>query len=143
MTTAAAGTLSVEETINIKAPLERVWSLFENFHACWIDGINVIKVDEKTRRMEIPDGGSVTERLLSHCETEHQITYQIVTGNLPVDNYQSAMLADSASTEEDLVRVTWKSSFTAKDISNEQAISIISGLYKMGLDALKKKAELN
>lgn len=140
MSTQKTGCLCVTKSVLTKAPLEKVWELYSNFHQIWIDGIAIEKIDEHTRVMATPDGGKVVERLTNCSSDQHTISYQMVEGALPVENYESTLQAKQEPNGTE-VCVVWKATFDARGVDEKTAINAISQLYELGLNALKSKAE--
>lgn len=88
------------------------------------------------RRLRLVGGGEIVERLEEISPTERVYRYTIEQGPLPVGSYEAEIRVkdngDGTSTVE------WSSSFEAKGVSDREAVEIIQGIYKAGLDNLAK-----
>ena len=93
-------TLRVVESVEVKAPLERVWDTVKDF-----DGLNKwhpgFASDElvsgangkagAVRKLTIKDGPVVSERLLAFDEVHHSYRYRIVESPLPISHYSATI----------------------------------------------------
>jgi mxaD protein len=153
---ANAALLEVRKAIVIEAPADKVWSAAENF-----DGLNTwhpavakdVIVDGRNnetgavRLLTLQDGGTIKERLLSFDAAGHRFRYAIVEGVLPVSNYTSSFVVRSVAPGK--TSVTWSGRFQRKDLgpspadnaNDKTAVDTITGVYRAGLDNLKKIVE--
>lgn len=149
-------TLRVVESVEVKAPLERVWETVKDF-----DGLNKwhpgFASDElvsgangkagAVRKLTIKDGPVVSERLLAFDEVHHSYRYRIVESPLPISHYSATISVRPG--RGGMTRVTWSGSFKRKNASDNPpqaesdagAIKLIKGVYRGGLDNLKKMLE--
>lgn len=149
-------TLRVVESVEVKAPLERVWETVKDF-----DGLNkwhpgfasdelVSGANGKAgalRKLTIKDGPVVSERLLAFDEVHHSYRYRIVESPLPISHYSATISVRPG--RGGMTRVTWSGSFKRKNASDNPpqaesdagAIKLIKGVYRGGLDNLKKMLE--
>lgn len=144
-----AKTLSVTQSIEIKAAPEKVWDLAGDFGGIhrWhpaAKSTDITKGDkDKTgaeRTITLQDGGKIMERLTARNAKRMTYSYVILEGVLPVSNYRSTMTLTKAG--KDTTKVKWTSTFTAKKgATDKAAVEAITGVYKGGLDNLKKVAE--
>lgn len=132
--------------INMKAVIDtsadNVWSVISEFGSigkyvnavadCSVDGAGV----GAKRTLTLNDGGKLVERLESIDEVNRSLTYSIVSGPLPVDNYVSDMKVNELAPNRS--EIIWKSSFVASGVSDEEAKQVIEGIYNMGFEGLKK-----
>ncbi|MFC5770423.1 SRPBCC family protein [Thauera sinica] len=126
--------LTVEETIVVNAPVENVWETIGDFGRFWIPQITIAMIKADEREMATPDGGSVVERLLQRSPARHELSYAMVRGDLPVDDYLSTLRAEACT---DGTRVTWQARFRANGVSDVQAVETIRDLYRRALAVLK------
>ena len=82
------------------------------------------------------DKHTATPKLESRDAAVHSLSYSIVEGPLPVDNYLSHM---SVAARDGGSTIHWSGQFNAKGAPDETAMEVIGGIYDMGLAALKKK----
>ena len=65
-------------------------------------------------------------------------SYAIIDSPLPIADYTSTM----AVTENgDGATITWSSSYSANGVSDEEALELMTGIYRAGLDELKGQVE--
>ncbi|MCK0196561.1 SRPBCC family protein [Ancylobacter sp. 6x-1] len=146
----------VSETIEINAPADKVWAVVSNFQ----DGgwIPIVAKTEGTggnapgakRTLTLKNGATVDEEVAKLEPEKMTLMYRIDKVDvkvLPVNNYSSWLIV----TPEDggKSKVEWRGAFyrgyenndPPPELSDEAAIKAVTGLYKMGLDGLKKKIE--
>lgn len=148
--------LTVEETIEINAPAKTVWFKLHNFGdmGTWHPAVKKTEVVEgdnnkpgAVRILTLQDGGTIKEKLLTYKFKERTLEYKIVAGVLPVSDYVSTLTVSEAKDGKSLV--FWKGNFKRKDLADnpatgqgdEDAVKTITGVYKGGLENLKKISE--
>ena len=91
--------------------------------------------DGKTmRKLTTGDGGVLIEEQTAMEEDGMSFSYLIIESPLPIADYASTM----AVTENgDGATITWSSSYSANGVSDEEALEIMSAIYRAGLDELK------
>lgn len=151
-----ATTLTVEEKIEINAPTKAVWFKVHNFGdmGAWHPAVKKTEITEGelhkpgvVRVLTLQDGGTIKEKLLSYKFKEKSFEYAIIEGVLPVSEYVSTVTVNEAKDGKSIV--IWKGNFKRKDVSDkpaagqgdEDAIKAITGVYKGGLENLKKVSE--
>ena len=81
-------------------------------------------------------GGSLNEKLEEISPSERIYRYSIISGPLPVANYEAVIHVrdngDGTSTVE------WSSEFDASGASENDAVAAIQGVYQAGLDNIRK-----
>lgn len=145
----------VTETIEINAPVDKVWAAVGNFQdMSWLpvvaktEGTGGNEVNA-TRKLTLKNGGIVEEQLDAYDAAEHSYSYEITKVDvkvLPVANYSSHI---TVTGEGDKSTVEWRGAFyrgymnndPPPELNDEAAIKAVTGLYKDGLAALKKKVE--
>jgi len=149
-------TLKVVERVDIKAPLEKVWTTVKDFDGLnkWHPGFSSVELVSgangragAVRKVTIKDGPSFTERLLSFDAAHHSYRYGIVESPLPITNYTSTIAV--LPRNDGTTRVVWSGSFRRKNASdnppeaeNDAGVTkLVSGVYRGGLDNLKKMLE--
>src|SRR6267142_6279420 len=94
----APKTLKVVKTVNIQAPVDKVWNTIKDFDSLnkWHPGFakdEIVKGDNNkpaaVRKLTIKDGPSFTEELLAFDAATHSYRYRIIESPLPVRNYVS------------------------------------------------------
>jgi hypothetical protein len=145
----------VTETIEINAPVDKVWAVVGNFQdMSWL-GI-VAKTEGKggndlnaTRTLTLKNGGIVEEQLDKYSAENHTLAYEITKVDvkvLPVNDYSSHI---TLTANGDKTTVEWKGAFyrgwmlndPPPELTDEVALKAITDLYTNGLADLKKKVE--
>lgn len=143
------------ETVEINAPPEKVWEVIGNFQdMSWHPA--VAKLEGKggneanaTRTLTLTSGGTIDEKLVQYDPAKRMYKYEIVQVDpkvLPVNDYSSWL---SVKGEGGKSTVEWKGAFyrgymnndPPPELSDEAARKAVTGVYRSGLDALKKKIE--
>jgi carbon monoxide dehydrogenase subunit G len=145
----------VTETVTVAASPEAVWERIGDFGAMhgWHP---VVESTETTngsqpgsiRTLHLKGGGTIVEELTKHSAEERRFSYRMKDpGPLPVTNYSST-LSVAADTGGKSV-VEWRGAFyrgdpngdPAPEKNDEAAIAAVTGVYKTGLENLKKLVE--
>jgi mxaD protein len=149
-------TLHVTETVEIKAPPEKVWATVKDFDGMtkWHPGFASDELVSggngkvgAMRKLTIKDGPVITERLLAYDETKHSFRYAITESPLPITDYVSTISVQAGSAG--MTKVTWSGKFKRKNTSDTPpeaesdagVTKLIKGVYRGGLDNLKKMLE--
>jgi mxaD protein len=146
----------VEESVQIKAPADKVWAKISNFNdlGAWHPAIKstVITSGENNkvgamRLLTLQDGGTIKEKLLGYSSKKMTLKYTIIESVLPVSSYVSSVTV--IAEKDNTSKVVWKGSFKRKDLSDkpaagqddETATKTITSIFRSGLDNLKKISE--
>ncbi|MDH3659340.1 MAG: SRPBCC family protein [Alphaproteobacteria bacterium] len=86
------------------------------------------------RKLTTGDGGVLIETLTAQDDGAMSFSYAIVESPLPIADYQSTM---AVAENGDGATVTWSSSYHANGVSDEEALELMAGIYRAGLDQLK------
>jgi mxaD protein len=149
-------TLHVTESVEVKAPVDKVWDAVKDFDSLpkWHPGFSgdelVSGANGKSgtvRKLTIKDGPSFTEKLLSYDAAHHSYHYTIIESPLPIAHYTSTIAVHAGS--GGTTKVVWSGSFKRKNPSDSPAeaesdagvIKLVKGVYRGGLDNLKKMLE--
>lgn len=149
-------TLRVVESVEIKAPLDRVWATVKDFDALtkWHPGFAGDELVSGSngkagavRKLTVKDGPSLTERLLRYDEAQHSYHYMIVESPLPIAHYSATISVRPG--KAGVSKVIWSGSFKRKNTSENPpegesdagTIKLVKGVYRGGLDNLKKMLE--
>ncbi|WP_152428485.1 SRPBCC family protein [Methyloferula stellata] len=146
----------VSETVEINVPAAKVWARIGNFQDIgWLPGVEKTEgtggnADKATRKITLKGGATVDEELYAYSAEKMSYSYRITQVDvkvLPVNNYSSTITVtpegDGKSTVE------WRGAFyrgfmnndPPPELSDEAASKAVSGLYRSGLDSLKKELE--
>jgi mxaD protein len=158
----------VEEEITINAPAQKVWDIIKNFDdMSWLPAVKSTSGkggNEKgaTRELTLKDGGTITEELKKYDDAGKTYAYKITEMStaktithagaeekvpvFPVDNY-AANIEVEAKGETSVV--SWKAGFyraytnnnPPAEMNEEAANTAVKGVFKDGLENLKKLAE--
>jgi hypothetical protein len=148
--------LSVTETVEINAPVEKVWAAAKDFDSLdkWHPGFSKDELTKgknntvgTVRALTIKGGPTFTEELLAFSESGHTYQYKIIESPLPLQNYVATFAVKPGKNGGSLV--TWSAKFTRKNPSDnppeaetdEAAVKLITGVFQAGLANLKKQAE--
>jgi mxaD protein len=149
---AAPTKLKVVKTVDIAAPVDKVWAAVKDFDGLdkWHPGFakdTLVKGSNNkpgaVRSLTIKDGPTFTEKLLAFDEAGHSYTYRIIESPLPIQNYVSHLTVKPHNGGS---RVIWSSTFKRKNTSDNPpeaesdagAVKLVSGVYEGGLANLKK-----
>ena len=153
---AAALELHVKKTVTIAAPADKVWDASKNFNGLntWHPALASDELQSGTnntvgavRLLTLKGGGTIKEKLLQFDEKGHRYRYAILESVLPVSHYSATFVVTSLGANKTLV--TWSAKFKRKNLSDtppdnendKTATDTIEGVFKAGLDNLKKIVE--
>lgn len=148
--------LRVVESVVIKAAPEKVWAAVKDFDGLnkWHPGFAKDEIVSggngqvgSVRKLTIKDGPSFTEKLLSFDDANRTYRYKIIESPLPITDYVSRVTVHTAG--NGTTKVTWSGTFKRKNPadnppeaeSDAGAIKLVKGVYRGGLDNLKKMLE--
>lgn len=128
-------------SIEIPASVGQVWQLMGGFDSLpdWLPFIpkSVVSEGGRVRTLTTSDGGTVIERLEAFDNRQRSYSYSIIQAPFPVVDYLST-IAVVATADSNITRVEWSGSFTPVNVSDADAEALFSGIYRDGLQALKK-----
>ena len=146
----------VIETVEINAAPDKVWDVIKNFHDfSWHPAVEKTEGEgankEGAKRVVFVKGaGQLFEELASYDADGRKFKYIITKTDmkvLPVNNYSSVIMVEDAGDGKS--KVTWKGAFyrgymnndPPEDQNDAAAVKAAKGVYRGGLDGLKKKIE--
>ena len=155
-TEAAAPRLTASKTITIDASAAKVWQAAKDFNGLqtWHPAVATDEIVEgknntvgAVRLLTLKGGGTIKEKLLGFNPASRSFKYAIVEGVLPVSDYTSTFVVKPAGKNKS--SVTWTGHFKRKNLgdnpadneNDKTAVDTIGGVYKGGLENLKKIAE--
>jgi carbon monoxide dehydrogenase subunit G len=147
----------VRESIEINAPPAKVWAVIGNFQdMSWLQPVSKTEGQkgneiEATRRLTLSPGATVDEELYKYDADKMTYSYRITAVDvkvLPVTNYSSTLTV-SPGADGKGSQLEWTGAFyrgyplndPPPELNDEAAVKAVSGLYRAGLEALKKKIE--
>ena len=137
-----ADTPNVEKKTTLPASSKAVWALVGGFYAMdrWHPDvatstmIGTGKQAGDVRVLTLHNNATIVEKLDAYDEKTMTLQYRILESPLPIENYTASLSVTSV--KNNMAEVTWKSSFNAAGVSEEEAKQIISGIYSTGLQSL-------
>jgi len=150
------GPLKVTETIEINAPVAKVWAAIKDYDGLnkWHPGFakdEIVKGSNNTpgavRALTIKDGPTFTEELVAFSEKDHTYQYRIIESPLPLQDYVSTVSVKKGN--DGMTVVEGVGHFKRKNPadnapeaeSDAGAVNLIEGVYQSGLANLKKQLE--
>jgi hypothetical protein len=145
----------VTETVEINASPDKVWEVIGNFQdMSWHPAVAKTEGTggneaKATRKLTLTSGGTIDEELLKNDPDKKMYKYEIKNVDvkvLPVNNYSSSLAVKG---EGDKSTVEWRGAFyrgfmnndPPPELNDEAAKKAVTGVYRTGLDGLKKKIE--
>lgn len=132
----------VHETQTLSGSVDEVWAAIGGFAdlAQWHPAVasSTLEQGGRVRRLCLADGASLVERLHSFSERERSYGYSIEQGPLPLSRYRSRLQVCEL-TGGSGSRVEWSAEFDADGVSEAEAIRIVTGIYRAGLDRLGER----
>jgi len=126
----------------INASADAAWKTIRDFGgidefvasiaACKVKGSGV----GATRTITFEGGGEIVERLEALDNAKRSLTYSIIAGELPFENYLSTMAVRDLGPGR--CEVAWSCSFTPAGAPEADCKKIVEGVYTEGFDGLKK-----
>lgn len=146
----------VTETVEVNLPPEKVWAVVGNFQDMgWHPAVAKTEgqggnAPKATRVLTLQGGGTIDEELDKYDAEKMSLAYLITRVDvkvLPVTNYYSWLSVKPAEGGKSLVE--WRGAFyrgypnndPPPDLDDETAIKAVTGVYRAGLDHLKKTLE--
>lgn len=132
----------VSISARVDAAAGQVWQVIGGFNdlADWVPIVERSEVDGSgigsVRTLTLADGGTVKERLDSY-DDGRSYGYSIVEAPLPVTAYRATI--DVAPGGPDACTVTWSSTFEPSGAAEAEVVEMLEGLYRLGLDTLKRR----
>lgn len=132
---------TVEETVEIAASPEEVWSLAgePGRIAEWVPALNASESDGSERACTLANGAELRERILAHSDAERYYAYEIAEGPMPVSSYRSQL---SVEGHGDHSHVHWIAEFEPESAEQEaELVETFGGIYRNGLNSLRELVE--
>ena len=127
----------IQITRAIPAPAEQVWEILKTFRLDYFPGYPHTVTGEGVgaeRTFSLPNG-EMTERLVSFDDQAMTLTYEIVAGPWPVRDYLATIRVEDSGGDAE---VAWSAAFDTEGASEEKAVELVSGTFKMNLRAIEK-----
>jgi Polyketide cyclase / dehydrase and lipid transport len=147
--------LSVVEIVDINAKPSAVWEQIRNFDGLpkWHPAVAKSRIvagknnePGAARELTIKDGPMLTDELISLNDERMFFTYRLVESPLPVTDYLSSVSVKPRGAGSEVI---WTVTFKRKNASDSPAanesdaggMDLLGGVYRAGLDNLKKMLE--
>ncbi len=136
---APAFAIDLSESVDVAAPPADAWAAISDFCSIkdWhpvIAECEQFEQDGKTMRtLTTGDGGQLLEELNDLDAAGTSMTYSIIESPLPIADYVSTIAVAQAG---DGATITWSSTFNAAGVTDQEALELMTGIYRAGLDAL-------
>jgi hypothetical protein len=133
----------VSTSTKLPVSADMVWNTIGGFSsiAGWHPGIErseeVKEGGTTTRKLSLAGGvGTVVERLETHDDAARSYSYSIVSGPIPVADYNATIkvIPEGAAS----CTVEWTSDFEAKGVPEPDAVAAIRQVYEAGFENLRK-----
>lgn len=109
----------------------------KNWHPAVAQCDEITEGDDVFRILTLKDGGKIKELLTDKGDTSY--SYEIIESPLPVKNYK-ATLKIGEDDEPERIEILWTAEFDANGVSDDEAKTIIAGIFEDGVKAIKKAA---
>ena len=120
------------------ASANQIWNLIGGFNALpdWHPAAERSELEEggTVRKVTLVDGVTILEKLEYHSDESRECSYSIVTSPLPVANYMATL---KVTEYEEGSQVEWSGEFDPSGVSESEAVELVQGIYRAGLDHLK------
>ena len=139
--TLGASAASIDKSIVVNAPAEKVWSMIGPFCSIkdWHPAIGKCTESGGVRTLVTKDGkATFIEKQTASNDKTMMYSYAIETSPLPITGYNSMLKVTPEG--KDKSKVEWSSTYTPDSGKDEAAKSALDGIYQGGLDNIKKMA---
>jgi hypothetical protein len=137
------------ESVEVAAPANVVWALLKEWGgmAKWHPAVESVTVNGTERILNLKGGGRIVEELEVVDEANMSLRYRMKDpGPVPVNNYSAQISVAAVGAG---AMVNWKGAFYRAFLNNdpppeqndEAAVKAITGIYRSGLEGLKKVSE--
>ncbi len=132
--------VTMQDTIG--APAVEVWNTIRDFNGAgtYIGGISKSTIEGQgvgaVRTITMKNGAQVRERLERFEPESHSLSYAIIDGPLPLENYLATM--QLTDLDNGSCQLDWSSTFDPKGAPEAEAKAMITGIYTAGFKGLKR-----
>ncbi|HWO13374.1 MAG TPA: SRPBCC family protein [Polyangiaceae bacterium] len=132
----------VYEKQQLRASVDDVWSAIGGFNDLpqWHPAVTGSTLEDggRVRRLRLANGASLVERLRTFSERDRTYGYSIEQGPLPVSAYLSELRVSEPEGGSGC-KVEWSGEFAPEGVAEAEAVTIIAGIYRAGLDLLRER----
>ena len=132
---------SVDKSIDVKAPADKVWAKIGPFCSIkeWHPAIGQCTQSGDVRTLTTKDGkAQFVEKQLTSSMKTMSYSYAIEKSPLPITDYKSTLKVVPKGDNESTVE--WSSTYKPNTGKDQAADTAISGIYQAGLDNIQKMA---
>jgi len=130
----------VSMSTKVSASADAVWDLVGRFNGLpdWHPGVEKSELEHEgaVRRLGLVGGGTIIERLERIDDNERVYSYTIEDSPLPIKGYRSVIRVRDDG--EGGAEIDWSSEFSPAGVPEGDAAAAVEGIYRAGLDNLKK-----
>lgn len=132
----------VASSTELPVPAQSVWTVIGGFNALpdWHPAVEKSELEEeggtKLRTLSLAGGGTIVERLEAKDDKERTYSYSILSGPLPVANYQATIRV--RENDSGGCTVEWSSEFDPSGAPETDAMAAIRGIYEAGFKNLQR-----
>ena len=128
------GPAAVSESVTVDAPAAEVWAVVGEYNNMnrWHPAVKISRQMAEFRHLVLHNDAVIVEEETARDDAGMSYSYRIVSGPLPVSEYQSSITVTAVSDSQSTV--TWSSTFNAE---TSEATSTIREVYKSGLNNLE------
>jgi hypothetical protein len=138
-----ASAAEVTQRATVNAPVDKVWATIGDFcgvknWASVITKCEITRKDDSTiyRTLTLNNGAVIVEKLLAWDGDHHSYSYAIVDSPLPVQGYKSTLKVEGSGSTSEII---WTGNFQPKEVSEDEAKKVVSGMYAGAIDGIKAK----
>lgn len=127
----------VSESARVQTSAENLWKLVGNFNDLdrWHPAVKISRQLSDQRFLELQDGAEIVEQQTARDDAQMSYSYRIVSGPLPVQQYQATISVRAVGSDQS--EVTWSSDFRPDGVSSMEAEKVIKGVYQAGFQQLQ------
>ena len=139
--TLAASAASIDKSVDVKAPAEKVWAMIGPFCSIkdWHPAIGQCTEEGGVRTLTTKDGkAQFTEKQTANDPKQMMYSYEIEKSPLPISDYKSTLKVTPKG--DGMSTVEWMSTYTPAAGKEKDAETALTGIYQSGLDNIQKMA---
>lgn len=112
------------------------WCAIKDWHPAIKDCKESKEGNDTFRTLTLADGGIIKEKLVEMQKRLYR--YEIIESPLPVKNYSAQFALTPDDDDADELNFAWSAVFDAKDKPDREARDVIDGIFKDGLESIRK-----
>ncbi len=139
--TLTASAASIDKSIDVKAPADKVWAMIGPFCSIkdWHPAIGQCTEESGVRTLTTKDGkAQFVEKQTASDPKTMMYSYEIEKSPLPISDYKSTLKVTPKG--DGMSTVEWSSTYTPASGKEQDAETALTGIYQGGLDNIQKMA---